>query len=102
LDRHGSIFLNLEKASKALELPRDRIRDNPSKGAPELSNADPSGPYEGAAMDRFSAVILVLVVVESSWAILCAVIGVDLFVYFAGLIAGSAMFWVPGVAEQKR
>jgi hypothetical protein len=53
-------------------------------------------------MDRFSAVILVLVVVESSWAILCAVIGVDLFVYFAGLIAGSAMFWVPGVAEQKR
>jgi hypothetical protein len=53
-------------------------------------------------MDRLFTTIFGLVVVESAWALFCAVAGVDLFLYFAGLIVASAAFWVPGLLEQKR
>ena len=53
-------------------------------------------------MDRLITVILVLVVVESAWALLCAETGADLFLYFAGLIVASAAFWVPGIVERRQ
>jgi amino acid permease len=52
-------------------------------------------------MERLFIVILVMVVVESTWAVLCAVTGVNLFLYFAGLIAASVVFWVPGLTGQR-
>ncbi len=53
-------------------------------------------------MERMYVVILVMIVVESAWALLCAVTDTNLFLYFAGLVVASVMFFIPGVAEGKR
>ena len=51
-------------------------------------------------MKRAFLVILLLVVVESAWAIFCITTGVDLTVYYAGLIIASGVLWIPKVLDR--
>jgi hypothetical protein len=46
-------------------------------------------------------VILVLAVAETAWALLCAVTSLNLALFYAGLVAASAVFFIPGVAEKR-
>ena len=52
-------------------------------------------------MDRMIPVILIMVVAETAWALFCAETGVNLFVFYAVLVAVSAVFWIPGRAEKR-
>jgi hypothetical protein len=45
--------------------------------------------------------ILALAVGETSWALLCAYLGVDILVFYAVLVAVSALFWIPGLTETR-
>ncbi len=51
-------------------------------------------------MRRLLAVIILLTVVETGWALFCAETSVNLFLYFAGLVAASVVFWIPGVVQE--
>ncbi len=52
-------------------------------------------------MDRLIPVILVMAVAETAWALFCAETGVNLFVFYAVLVAVSAVFWLPGPAQKQ-
>jgi len=52
-------------------------------------------------MDRLILVILMAAVAETAWALFCAETGVNLFVFYAVLVAVSAVFWVPDRAEKR-
>lgn len=52
-------------------------------------------------MDRMIPVILVLAVAETAWALLCAVTNFNLALFYVGLVAASAVFFIPGVAEKR-
>jgi len=46
-------------------------------------------------------VILALAVAETAWALFCAEMGVNLLVFYAVLVAVSAVFWIPDRAEKR-
>jgi hypothetical protein len=50
-------------------------------------------------MARLILTILVLAVAETAWALFAAETSVNLLVFYAVLVAASAVFFVPGVAE---
>lgn len=50
-------------------------------------------------MARMIIVALLLAVVETAWALFCAEAGINLLVFYAVLVAASAVFFVPGVAK---
>lgn len=52
-------------------------------------------------MDRMIPVILIMVVAETAWALFSAETGVNLFVFYAVLVAVSAVFWIPDPAEKR-
>lgn len=52
-------------------------------------------------MDRLILVILLMAVAETAWALFCAATGVNLFVFYAVLVAVSAVFWIPDQAEKR-
>jgi hypothetical protein len=52
-------------------------------------------------MDRMLIVILVLAVGETSWALLCAYVGVNILIFYAVLVIASAVFWLPGLTEKR-
>jgi len=45
-------------------------------------------------------VILVLAIVETAWALLCAVSSLNLVLFYAGLVATSVVFFIPAIAEK--
>ncbi|MDG6915589.1 MAG: hypothetical protein JRN58_07190 [Nitrososphaerota archaeon] len=55
---------------------------------------------------RLLAVIVVMAVLEVSWALACAVLLPQtdsyLVVFYGGLVAASLVFFVPGVASKAR
>jgi hypothetical protein len=51
-------------------------------------------------VNRLILVILVMAVAETAWALFCAETGVNLFVFYAVLVAVSAVFWLPDPAER--
>jgi amino acid permease len=46
---------------------------------------------------RLLTVILAMVVIESVWAIACAVTNANLFLFYGGMVVASAVFFVPGL-----
>jgi hypothetical protein len=46
-------------------------------------------------------VILAVAIAETAWALFCAATGVNLLVFYAVLVAASAVFWVPGLTEKR-
>lgn len=52
-------------------------------------------------MDRLIPVILVMVVAETAWALYCAETGFNLLAFYVVLVAASAVFWIPGLAEKR-
>jgi len=52
-------------------------------------------------MDRMLLVILILVVAETAWALLCAYTGINILVFYAVLVIASAVFWIPGLTETR-
>jgi hypothetical protein len=52
-------------------------------------------------VDRMILVILAVAIAETAWALFCAATGVNLVVFYAALVAASAVFWVPGLAERR-
>ena len=52
-------------------------------------------------MRRLLALILVLVVAETAWALFCAETGVNLFLFYVVLVAASTVFWIPGLSESR-
>ena len=52
-------------------------------------------------MDRLILVILMAAVAETAWALFCAETGVNIFVFYAVLVAVSAVFWIPDRAEKR-
>ena len=52
-------------------------------------------------MDRMIPVIIALAFVETAWALFCAETGVNLLVFYAVLVAVSAVFWIPDRAEKR-
>jgi len=55
----------------------------------------------GSGMGRLILVIVAMVVVETAWALYCAVDNVNFFVFYGGLAAASVVFWVPGLSFKK-
>lgn len=51
-------------------------------------------------MRRLLAVIIILTIAETGWALFSAETSVNLFLYFAGLVAASVVFWVPGIVQE--
>jgi hypothetical protein len=45
-------------------------------------------------------VILVLAVAETTWALVCAYTGLPLVLFYGVLVAASAVFFVPGLADK--
>ncbi len=56
---------------------------------------------KGPSLARLLVVILVLAVAETGWAYYCAEAGVNLLLFYVVLVAASAVFWIPGVAEKR-
>jgi hypothetical protein len=52
-------------------------------------------------MDRMLLVILMLLVAETAWALLCAYTGINILVFYAVLVTASAVFWIPGLTERR-
>ncbi|HVB95077.1 MAG TPA: hypothetical protein VND41_00560 [Nitrososphaerales archaeon] len=52
-------------------------------------------------MARMVLVILVVAIAETGWALFCAEAGVNLALFYAVLVAASAVFWIPGLAEPR-
>ena len=52
-------------------------------------------------MERMILVILIMVVAETAWALFSAETGLNLFVFYAVLVAVSAVFWLPDPAEKR-
>ena len=50
---------------------------------------------------RVILVILVMVLAETAWTLFCAIAGTDLLLYYAVLVAASAVFFIPGLAEKR-
>jgi hypothetical protein len=50
---------------------------------------------------RMILVILIVAIAETAWALFCAATSVNLLVFYAVLVAASAIFWVPGIAEKR-
>jgi len=46
-------------------------------------------------------VILILVVAETAWALLCAYTGINILVFYAVLVIASVVFWIPGLTETR-
>ncbi len=46
---------------------------------------------------RMNLAILVVTIAEVAWTLLCAVTGANLLLYYAGLVAASVVFFVPGL-----
>jgi hypothetical protein len=53
-------------------------------------------------MARMILVILAAAIAETAWALFCATTGVNLLVFYAVLVAASAVFWIPGLTEKRR
>ncbi|MGH9918780.1 MAG: hypothetical protein ACRD6W_07940 [Nitrososphaerales archaeon] len=45
--------------------------------------------------------ILIMVVAETAWALFSAETGMNLFVFYAVLVALSAVFWLPDLAKKR-
>jgi len=52
-------------------------------------------------MDRMILVIVITVIAETTWALFCAETGVNLVVFYAVLVAISAVFWLPAPARKR-
>jgi hypothetical protein len=52
-------------------------------------------------MDRMILVIVIMVVAETAWALFSAKTGMNLFVFYAVLVAVSAVFWLPDPAKKR-
>jgi hypothetical protein len=52
-------------------------------------------------MDRMLITILVLAGGETAWALLCAYVEVNILIFYAVLVAASAVFWIPGLSEKR-
>ena len=52
-------------------------------------------------MRRMILLVMFLAVAETAWALFCAATGVNIFLFYAVLVAASALFWVPGLTEKK-
>jgi hypothetical protein len=52
-------------------------------------------------MFRMILVILAAAIAETAWALFCAETGVNLLVFYVVLVAASAVFWVPGLADTR-
>ncbi|MDA4133138.1 MAG: hypothetical protein OK454_08460 [Thaumarchaeota archaeon] len=56
-------------------------------------------------MERLYVVVVLLVLVESAWALFCFRLPQTptyFFVFYAGLAAASAVFWIPGFLGSKK
>jgi len=53
-------------------------------------------------MLRLLLTILVMAVAETAWALYCAETNADLALFYAGLVAASVVFFVPGLVETSR
>ncbi|HYW83372.1 MAG TPA: hypothetical protein VFB30_08955 [Spirochaetia bacterium] len=51
-------------------------------------------------MERMIVVIVTLAVAETAWALFCAEMSVNLWVFYAVLVAVSAVFWIPDRREE--
>jgi hypothetical protein len=45
--------------------------------------------------------ILVLAIVETAWSLFSAVTSLNLALFYVGLVAASAVFFIPGVAQKR-
>ena len=52
-------------------------------------------------MARLIIAILLVAIAETLWALFCAAASVNLFVFYAVLVAASAVFWIPGLTENR-
>jgi len=52
-------------------------------------------------MDRLIPVILIMAVAETAWALFSAETGVNLVVFYAVLVAVSAVFWIPDRTKER-
>jgi hypothetical protein len=50
---------------------------------------------------RLVAVILVMVVAETAWALYCAETSFNLLGFYVVLVAASAVFWIPGLPGRR-
>ena len=50
---------------------------------------------------RMLIVILVTAAAETAWALFAAETGIDLLLFYAVLVAASAVFFIPGLAERR-
>lgn len=51
-------------------------------------------------MRRLYVLVIALAIAETAWALLCAEADVNIFLFYGVLVAASALFWVPGLAEK--
>ena len=52
-------------------------------------------------MRRLYLLILVVAVAETAWALFSAETNVNLFLFYAGLVAASALFFVPKITDKS-
>jgi hypothetical protein len=52
-------------------------------------------------MARMILAILAVATAETVWALFCAVTSVNLLVFYAVLVAASAVFWIPGLTGKR-
>jgi hypothetical protein len=52
-------------------------------------------------MARMILAILVVAMAETAWSLFCAATDVNLIVFYGVLVAASAVFWIPGLAEKR-
>jgi hypothetical protein len=50
---------------------------------------------------KLVAVILVMVVAETAWALYCAETSFNLLGFYLVLVVASVVFWVPGLTEKR-
>jgi hypothetical protein len=50
---------------------------------------------------RMILVIVVMVAAETAWTLFCAETDANLLLYYAVLVAASAVFFIPGLAEKR-
>jgi len=69
---------------------------------PETLNSGRRGRAPGRLpMDRMILVIVITVIAETAWALFCAETGVNLIIFYAVLVAISALFWLPDQARKR-
>ncbi len=80
--------------SNPISMAQGKIHKNAAEQRDALSG-------EGAPTGRTILAGLLLVMAETAWALFCAAVGVNLALFYAVLVASSAVFWVPGVVEPR-